>query len=94
MIEEVLEAISPWFVVMLAVLAVISLMLVVILTVLKLIPVNPDPSPTKDVADIDPAEIIAPELIVPVKVGFAILAFKAISLMLEVMLTVLAAISP
>ena len=31
---------------------------------------------------------------VPVKVGFALLAFDAISLMLEVMLTVLAAIAP
>jgi len=39
------------------------------------------------VADIDP------EVIVPVKVGSAVLAFKAISLMLEVMLAVLAAIA-
>ena len=77
MIEEVLEAISPWFVVMLAVLAAISLMLVVILTVLKLIPVNPDPSPTKAVADIVPVEMIAPELIVPVKFGDIFLTIRS-----------------
>ena len=57
-------------------------------------PVILDPSPTKAVADIVSVEMIAPELIVPVKVGFALLAFDAISLMLEVMLTVLAAIAP
>ena len=94
MIEEVFEAISPWFVVMLAVLAAISLMLVVMLTVLKLIPVSPDPSPTKAVADMVPVDDIAPEVIVPVKVGSAVLAFKAITLMLVVMLAVLAAITP
>ena len=77
MIEEVLAVITPWLVVMLAVLAAISSILVVMLTVLKLIPVSPDPSPTKAVADIVPVDDIDPEVIVPVKVGLALLDFKS-----------------
>ena len=73
-------------------------MVIVLKTVLfeeiPVIPVRPDPSPTKDVADMVPVDDIDPEVIVPVKVGFALLAFNAISLMLVVIEAVLAVIAP
>ena len=68
-IEAALATISPWFVVMPSLLDAISLMLVVILAVLELMPVSPEPSPTKVVADMVPVADIDPEVIVPVKVG-------------------------
>ena len=50
---------------------------IVLSSIVVVIPVNPEPSPTKDVADMVPVEIIAPELIVPVKFGDIFLTIRS-----------------